>query len=73
MAEKPGYWDGLLRRRVSRRRALQAAALGGAGLATATALSCENDAEEGIAPTLITAPGRPGDVTDTPTRRGQMD
>ncbi len=58
MANGTGYWHRFHAKRISRRRALQAAALGGAGLAGALALSCGGGEEEegptpaaGITPT----------------------
>ena len=50
MSRESNYWHRFLTRRVSRRRALQAAALGSAGVATAAALSCGGGEEEGGAP-----------------------
>jgi peptide/nickel transport system substrate-binding protein len=47
MSGESNYWHQFLTRRVSRRRALQAAALGSGGLAAITALSCGGGEEEG--------------------------
>lgn len=52
MSGGTNYWHRFLTRRVSRRRALQAAALGSGGLAAAAALSCGGDEEEG-GPTAV--------------------
>ena len=51
MVEETNYWHRFLTRRVSRRRALQAAAVGSAGLAGAAALSCGGG--EGGGPTAV--------------------
>jgi peptide/nickel transport system substrate-binding protein len=55
MIERAGYWQQFLTRRISRRRALQAAALGSAGLASAAALACAAEEEEEVAvsPTAV--------------------
>ena len=65
MSGESNYWDRFLIRRVSRRRALQAAGLGSAGLAAAAALSCGGDGEDDGAvgqPTAATG----GELTPTP-------
>jgi ABC-type transport system substrate-binding protein len=52
MSGETNYWHRFLTRRISRRRALQAAALGSGGLAAAAALSCGGEEEEG-GPTAV--------------------
>ncbi len=46
MAERTDYWRRFLAQRIARRRALQAAALGGAGLVGGSALSCGGSESE---------------------------
>ncbi len=56
MARRSGYWHEFLTRRISRRRALQAAAVGGAGIAGVAAIGCGGgEEEEGAAATATTA------------------
>jgi len=67
MAGESNYWDRFLTRRVSRRRALQAAALGSAGVAAVSALSCgggDEDGGGGGQPTATTS--ATGELTPTP-------
>ena len=52
MSGESNYWHRFLTRRVSRRRALQAAGLGSTGLAAVTALSCGGDGGGG-GPTAV--------------------
>jgi peptide/nickel transport system substrate-binding protein len=52
MSGESNHWHRFLTRRVSRRRALQAAGLGGGGLAAAVALSCGGEEQEG-GPTAV--------------------
>jgi peptide/nickel transport system substrate-binding protein len=56
MVGKTSYWHRFLTRRVSRRRALQAAAFGSAGLATAAAVACGGEEEKGAGATPTTGP-----------------
>src|SRR4030042_3000630 len=66
MSGESNYWHRFLTRGVSRRRALQAAALGGAGLAAAAALSCGGDEEEGAGGPATATTSATGDLTPSP-------
>jgi peptide/nickel transport system substrate-binding protein len=60
MVEETSYWHRFLTRRVSRRRALQTAAVSSAGLATAAAVACAGEEKEGAGTTPTTGPeGQP--------------
>ncbi len=60
MSPETDYWRRILRERISRRRALQAAALGGVGLAGATVIGCGGGKEEGGGGATVTPEARQG-------------
>ncbi len=63
---EPDYWRRFWARRVSRRRLLRAAALGGTGLAAAAVIGCGDDATQ-PSPTPTTSPASLGSPTPAPT------
>jgi peptide/nickel transport system substrate-binding protein len=71
MTRETNYWRPFLARRLSRRRALQAAALGSAGLATAVAVACRGKEGKEVVPAPTTGPeGEPGRPVLGGTTRG---
>src|SRR4030042_3266432 len=66
MSGESNYWHRFLTRGVSRRRALQAAALGSAGVAGAVALSCGGDEDEGAGGQATATTSATGDLTPSP-------
>ncbi|MGB6836858.1 MAG: ABC transporter substrate-binding protein [Dehalococcoidia bacterium] len=57
MSKQGSYWRRTLEQRISRRRALQAAALGAAGLTGAAAIGCEEEEEAVTEATATPIPG----------------
>ena len=67
MAWESDYWKKFWRRRLSRRRVLQMTALGGAGLAVAGVIGCEDEeAAPAATPTATPPPGATAAPTPTP-------
>ncbi|MFQ5879017.1 MAG: ABC transporter substrate-binding protein, partial [Dehalococcoidia bacterium] len=67
MAEARGYWERFWRQRLSRRRVITGAALGGAGLAAAAVIGCGGEEERPAATATPAPPAATATPAATPT------